>query len=282
MDTTETIIQFDTLVRSKDSLGNDYKEISKIKTTTVHEYYENNCFKFCDCTLINSLIWPATIIFIILLFFKQIRGLIRDIGNRVKRGDGFKIGPSGFEMTREMNDHEIQVKAEKEYEETVTTEEKQNISIKKVEFIPKYFGIERRIFNLLLKHLYPEFRILSNRKMQGFEYDLIIETLGNKEFDLIAEVKYIPNRINKTKLQDTALKLSFQKDIYENTTQRKAKPILFIVVGNEIKIEDYKNLFEYINKPFTNKNFIRTIVTKESEIETISKLEVINLINVIE
>lgn len=282
MDTTKTIIQFDTLLSSQDTLGNNYKEISKYKTVTVKEQTVNNCFNFCDCDLINNLIWPVTIIFIILLFFKPIRELLKNIGNRVKRGDGFKIGPSWFEMSREMNDREIKVKAEKEFEETVKSEEAQSPEIKEEEFIPKYFGIERRIFNLLLKHLYPEYRILSNRTMQGYEYDLIIETLGKKEYDLIAEIKYLPNRISKTKLQDIALKLSFQKTIYENTTQRKVKPILFIVVGNDVKIEDYKNVFEFINEPFTNKNFIRTIVTKESEIEAISKMDVLNMINIIE
>lgn len=278
MDTTKVIFKNDTIVSTKDSLGKSFKKTKSIETITIKDS-DSAWDSLCNCPLIGGLIWPFTLLIIILLFYKQIRTLIKDIGVRIKRGDKIKIGPSGLEMSQELDKEDLKSKAEKEYNETV--KDQGNIEqekLNKEDFIPKYIAIERQLFNVLLKVLYPAYRILSNRRMQGYEFDLIIETLGKKDHDYIAEVKYFPKQINKSVLQNISLQLDFLKQVYENTTNKKARPILFLVLGNEMKVDENLDVFEHVNQPFKDKNYIRTVLINQNDIENLNSIRIMDIL----
>ena len=282
IDTTKTVITKDTIIFTNVSENNKIQQHTTVETTIVKG--GNDCwFNICDCKLLSDIFWPLTVLIIAYIFKKHLKSLIEIIGDRIRKGHSFKIGPGGMEIGEGLNTQEVSNKAEKEFEEFENTKDVEinisdgGISITKDEFIPKYIQIERRIFELLMKSLYPSYRILSNRKIQGYEYDLIIETSGEKEYDYIIEVKYFPSRFNQSSLINISIKLDFLVQVYKNTVKRIAKPILIIVLNKEIDIQ-YDDTLNYINQPFVDKKYIKMLIINQYEIETVDRQKIINLL----
>lgn len=277
------IVKHETLINKKDSLKKPYYERHMtIETITSKE--QNDCiFNLCDCNLLSNLLWPLTVLIIFFVIRKQLKKIIDSIGDRIKKGDKIKFGTAGIEISQELNSQEVNKKAEKEFEEFVENEESDTNIIKtisKKEYIPKYIEIERKIFEVLLKNLYPDYRILSNRRLQGYEYDLIIETKEHREHDFILEVKYLPNKFNKNNLKDIGIKLDLMAQVYKNTVERKVKPILFIILKSETKMESKSSeVFNYINTPFKDKNHIKVVVINQNEIESLNRVSIIDILD---
>lgn len=279
----KTIVRHDTLINKKDSLKKTFSE-RHITIETITSKEQNNCvFNLCDCNLLSDLLWPSTVLIIFFVIRKQLKKIIDNIGDRIKNGDKIKFGTDGIEISQELNSQEVNKKAEKEFEEFVENQEKET-NIKKIipreEYIPKYIEIERKIFEVLLKNLYPDYRILSNRRLQGYEYDFIIETKENREHDFILEVKYFPNKFNKNSLKDIGIKLDLMAQVYKNTAKRKVKPILFIILKSETKMEsESSEVFNYVNTPFKDKNRIKVVVINQNDIESLNRVSIIDILD---
>lgn len=277
MDTTEVVIKTDTLIVSKDSSNRESRNYNSIETITLKESKSFSDY-FCNCSILHDLIWPITILVIILLFRKKVKNLLDNVGDRVKKGHGFKVGPGGFEMSQELSNQEKNIKAENEFRSIeINQESSQHGNITREEFIPKYFQIERRLFEVLLKNLYPEYRVLSNRKIQGYEFDLIIENPRGRDY--IAEVKYFPKNFSKISLRDVSSSLDIRAQVYKNTVQKAVKPILFLITNQETKV--YGNIdevFDYVNAPFTDKKYITVVVLLQSDIEQLNRLRIIDIL----
>ncbi|GEC79699.1 hypothetical protein [Flavobacterium aquatile] len=279
----KTIVKHDTITKSKDKLKNSLSE-RHITIETITSKDQNDClFNLCDCKLLSDILWPLTVLIVFFVIRKQLKNFIDNIGDRIKKGDKIKLGRDGIEISQELDSKEVNKKAEKAFEEFVGNEENQtNVkkTIPKEEYIPKYIAIERKIFEVLLKNLYPDYRILSNRRLQGYEYDLIIETKEHRKHDFIIEVKYFPNSFNKNSLKDIGIKLDLMAQVYKNTIERKVKPILFIILKTETKMESESNeAFTYVNKPFKDKNHIKVVVINENDIETLNRANIIDILD---
>jgi hypothetical protein len=279
MDTLKTVIKRDTLVIRNLSPTDKIQQQTTVETITYKN--ETDCWlNLCNCKILSDLFWPFTILIIVFIFQKQFKAFIGNIGDRIKKGDKIKVGPRGLEISQELSSQEINIKAENEYDVIQDIKETTNTiepTVTKDEFIPKYLHIERRIFEVFMKYLYPKFRILSNRRIKGYEYDLIIETGDYKEFDYILEVKYYPYKFSKIGLQNIAIKLDFLLQIYKDSVNRKVKPILIIVINQDFDEGNISEIREYINKPIKNKEYINLFVIRENEIENLDKYKIFNL-----
>lgn len=282
MDTLTTTIKKDTVFVTKDTVNNTVSERHIATETTTHKG-EGNCFlNLCDCKLLSDLIWPITVLIILFSFKKQVQKIIDNVGDRIKKGAKFKFSKDGIELGQELSESELNEKAEKEYKETVKeTPVEQNVKtppITQTEFVPSYLHIERQIFEVLLKALYPRYKILSNRRIGRFEYDLIIDTLDNKEFDYVIEVKYYPNGFNKTGLQDISLKLNFMTTAYKDNTNRLGEPALIIVTNQDFTSEMVADTYKHINEPFKDKNYIKLLMVKQADIEKLTRSKIIEFL----
>lgn len=279
MDTLKTITKKDTILTSKDTLKNIVSERNISTETTIYNEPNNCLFNLCDCKLLSDILWPLTVLIILFTFKKQVQKIIDSIGDRIKKGDTVKLGRDGIEIGQELNTQEVKEKAEKEYKETVDEETEKKTSTQKTEFVPKYLSIERRIFEILLKFLYPKYRILSNRRIQNYEYDLIIETFENKDYDYIIEIKYLLNKPNKLKLEEISLNLSFMTTVYENNFNRIANPALIIVTNDDFNDEIQAEIYKHINTPFKNKDYIRLLIIKQNDIEYLTRAQIAKFLN---
>jgi len=282
MDTLTTTIKRDTVFLTKDTLRNPVSERHITTETTTHKR-DSDCFlNLCDCKLLSDLIWPLTVLIILFSFKKQFQKIIDSIGDRIKKGAKFKFGKDGIELGQELSESELNEKAEKEYKEIIkesATEQTEKTSpITKTEFVPNYLHVERQIFEVLLKSLYPRYKILSNRRIGRYEYDLIIDTLDNKDFDYVIEVKYYPNGISKMGLQDISLKLNFMTNDYKDSTNKLGKPALIIVTNQGINTEMLTDTYKHLNEPFKDKNYIKLLMIKQSDIEKLTRSKIIEFL----
>jgi hypothetical protein len=282
MDTLTTTIKKDTVFVTKDTAKNTISERHITSETTTHKG-DSDCFlNLCDCKLLSDLLWPLTVLIILFVFKNQVQKIVDSIGDRIKKGAKVKLGRDGIEIGQEMSETEQKEKAEEEYKTTIketATVEQTEQTISKTEFIPKYLGIERRIFEVLLKALYPRYKILSNRRIGLHEYDLIIDTLDNLDFDYIIEVKYYPNaNFTKNKLQDIALKLSFMKQDYQSTTGKFAKPALIVVTNKDFDVDVKAEILKQINEPFNDKKYIKLLMVKQDDIENLKRNKIVTFL----
>jgi hypothetical protein len=283
MDTlTTTTIKKDTVFVTKDTVKNTFSERHITTETTTHKG-DSDCFmNLCDCKLLSDLLWPLTVLIILFVFKRQVQKIVDSIGDRIKKGAKVKLGRDGIEIGQELSETEQKEKAEEEYKYTIkepaeTAQPEQTIT--KTEFVPKYLSIERRIFEVLLKALYPRYKILSNRRIGLHEYDLIIDTLNNKDFDYIIEVKYYPNAsFTKNSLQEIALKLSFMKQDYESTYGKSANPALIVVTNKDFDTETKAEIHKHVNEPFKDKNYIKLLMVKQDDIENLTRSKIVTFL----
>ncbi|NVN96012.1 MAG: hypothetical protein HXX18_12090 [Bacteroidetes bacterium] len=84
-------IKIDTLITIINDTINHTAIIEITKSNNCDDYWIN----LCDCKLISDLIWPITVLIIILLFYKKIRNLLNNIGTRAKK---IKVGAIELEL----------------------------------------------------------------------------------------------------------------------------------------------------------------------------------------
>jgi hypothetical protein len=92
MDTTKIILKKDTVIVAPN-------QTTKHVTVETIEYRgNNNGNNWCDCQLLPHLIWPLTVLLIVVLFYRQIRRLIAHIVTRVSTGADLEVGPGGIKI----------------------------------------------------------------------------------------------------------------------------------------------------------------------------------------
>ena len=135
---------------------------------------------------------------------------------------------------KKLSQDEVSEKAENEFV-TLKQDTKAVIvdKVLKEDFVPKYLQLERGFFEKLMKFYYNDFRILSNYRINRFEYDIILESRYVKKLDYIFEIKYYPKRYSRNNLNDALLNLENSTKSYTENTGRNAKPIMIIVVHEE-------------------------------------------------
>ncbi len=96
MDTLKTEIKIDSTINIDSTVLRE----TTIKTvTTVTSNRENDFIsELCDCQLLQGLIWPITVLIIIVFLRKKILTFINLITDRIKKGYGFKISKDGIEL----------------------------------------------------------------------------------------------------------------------------------------------------------------------------------------
>lgn len=282
MDTTKVVIKSNVMISSPDSIHKESKQ-NNSKEIIMENNSKSFSEYFCNCNTLDKLIWPIIILLIIIIFKSRIKKILDNISERIKKGHGFKFGAGGIEMTQEMNSQEVYSKAKEEFtnsnqsdSENKTTKKESWITLE--EFVPKYIGIERKLFEILLQNLYPENRILSNRRIQGYEYDLIIET--KKNLDYIAEVKYFPTTFSRNVLPMIGVQLDLISQVYKNTYQKDVQPILFIILKQETKFNgELSEVPNIVNLRFKNKEHISVAIIYEDEIEKLSRLRILQILD---
>ncbi len=186
----------------------------------------------------------------------------------------FELG----QLTKE----EVKEKAKKEFE---SLDQKNNElpttgkEIDKETFIPKYLQLERLFFEKLMEHLYPEFIILSNNRIDVFEFDIILQSVSQSRPDYIFEIKYYPNGYNKHSLQDAILRLTMGTKHYTNKMGRKAQPIIVVVTQRGDFDDNQQNELNNITKS-TMKEFRQIAMASFyfDELDSLTKDQVLQIL----
>lgn len=251
------------------------------QTTALKE--DSTCLmNLCNCKFLSDLLWPLTVLIILFVLKKQVQKVVDNIGESIRKGAKVKIGREGIEIGQELSEIEQKEKAEDEYISTIIEQEdnaQTEQTITKKEYIPNYLTVERSIFEVLLRTLYPRFKILSNIRIGRYEYDAIIDTLNNKDNDYIIEVKYYPiDNYSKNNLQAIALKLSFMAQNYESISGKKATPALIIVTNKDFNTVINSEVRNHLNEPFNNKNYIKLLMVKQADIDILTRRKIVKFL----
>lgn len=135
---------------------------------------------------------------------------------------------------KKLSQDEVSEKAENEF--ITLKQDTKTVIVDKVlkeDFVTKYLQLERGFFEKLMKFYYNDFRILSNYRINKFEYDIILESRYVKNLDYIFEIKYYPKRYSPNNLNEALLNLEKSTKSYIKNTSRNAKPIMIIVIHEE-------------------------------------------------
>lgn len=286
MDTLKHVIQKDTIFSTNN------KTVEKTTIETI-KYRDNtdSCDIFCNCPIISDLIWPLTVLTIVFLFYKKIKNLFDNIGERIKSGDNVSFGTSGIEINkpRKLSDKEVNERTERKFETEefkakteIRTEEKKEHKDKtpldKREFVSKYLRLEKKFFDMLMKFFYPQFKVLSNRRLGVFEYDIILESATPDNLDYIFEVKYFPQGYDKSRLQDSILRLGQSTRYYINSTNRQAKPLLVNVVQRgDFSERQFEELRKFTSSTFYEFPGIPILTVHFDEFDQLTKENIIEL-----
>jgi hypothetical protein len=229
--------------------------------TTIETTNNNKCNdclmdNICDCKLLINLLWPLTIIIIIIYFRLTIKNLLESIGDRIKKGDNIKLGTGGIEIQRPMIEKEVREKAEEEFkvtieEQTLNVEQKKDaLSSDKEKFVRSYLNVEKMISEKLRQYFSDKFRVMVNYRIQHFEYDIILNAPLKQDEDKIIEIKYFPRGATRVLLRETLLRLYIAEKMYQDNLKKVTRPILLIVIP-----KDKYNLFEISKLKETPKHF---------------------------
>lgn len=179
---------------------------------------------------------------------------------------------------KQLTEEEVAKKAEDEFE--TLKQDNSQTTIVRDEFIPNYLQLERSFFNKLVQFFQNDFKIYSNRRIDKYEYDIILENRQEKHLDYIFEIKYYPKQYSKTNLQEAVLRLGKSAKSYIEVTKRQAKPILVIVVHrgdfSEIELKELKTFTSTNLQEFSK---ISLGIISFDEFEDLNKQKILNLLN---
>jgi hypothetical protein len=245
MDTLKVTVKKDTVVKT------DNKTSQHTTVETVNYKKCNDCWKnWCDCKFLADIIWPITILIILTVFYKRLKFILDSIGERIKKGDNVELGKSGIKIQRPtaLKDEEVKAKAEEEYKQTIeeqttnVTEQKATITAQTTEkekFVQSYLNVEKIISEKLRQFFSDKFRVMTNYRIQHFEYDVILNAPLIQDEDKIIEIKYYPRGTTSVYIRETLMRLHIAQNVYQDTMKKIGKPILLIVLP-----KDKFNLFD--------------------------------------
>ncbi len=232
---------------SKDTIHSSNNQTSQHTTVETVKYNNNNDWlkDLLNSKIVDNLIWPITILIILLLFRKKIKYILDGFGDRMKRGDKIKIGKDGLsiEQAIPLKEDEVKKNAESEYEimaeeskikgikgEVAEVQPQNEPSTAKDKFVKTYLSIEQIISDKFKLFFSDKFRIWTNYRIQQIEYDLILTAPLRQDEDKIIEIKYYPRGANLFYVRETLMRLYIAQKLYQETTKKATKPILLIVI----------------------------------------------------
>ena len=128
-----------------------------------------------------------------------------------------------------------------------------------------------------MEFFYPQFKVLSNRRIGIFEYDIILESNIQNELDYIFEVKFYPKSFSRLHLQEAILKLELASKNYYSFTKRFAKPILFVIVQRQnFTAVEFKSMADFIQQK-TDMKFYSALVMNFEEFDSLKKEQILEL-----
>ena len=282
MDTLKIKTIKDTVV----SMNNKITQHTTVETVSYKG--GKDCFSsFCDCKLLIELIWPVTVLLIIILFRKKIKSILDIIYERIKRGDNINIGPKGISLASPeaaLKEDEIYLRLSKKFD-NIKTEEYQtrdyhNIDPLRKSYIEQAKQYEKKLFDKLLNNFYKDFRVLSNKKIKDFQYDIILEAITSNEIDYIFEIKLYPIQFSIQSLQNTAIKLDQATKNYHLQQSREVKPILAIILHKDqeayIVVEE---ITKAINNQLPNQLRITLLVLFYEEFDSLSGEQILKVMH---
>ena len=282
MDTLKVKTIKDTVV----SMNNKVTQHTTVETVSYKGC--KDCFSsFCDCKLLIELIWPVTVLLIIFLFRNKIKLLLDIIYERIQKGANITIGPKGISLyspEAALNDKEIYIKLSKKVDsfkiEEFETRDYADIDPLRKSYIEQAKQYEKKLFDKLLNNFYKDFRVLSNKKIKDFQYDIILEAITSKEIDYIFEIKLYPIKFSLQSLQTTAIQLDQSTKNYYLQQSREVKPILAIILRKEqeasISIED---ITKAINNQLPNQLRITPFILYYEEFDSLSGEQILKVMH---
>jgi len=185
---------------------------------------------------------------------------------------------------KQLTEEEVAKKAEDEFEalkqDTTNSQITTQTTIVRDEFIPNYLQLERSFFNKLVQFFQNDFKIYSNRRIDKYEYDIILENRQEKHLDYIFEIKYYPKQYSKTNLQEAVLRLGKSTQSYIEVTRRQAKPILVIIVHRgDFSETELKELKTFTSTNLQEFSKISLGIISFDEFEELNKQKILNLLN---
>jgi hypothetical protein len=148
--------------------------------------------------------------------------------------------------------------------------------VKRETFVTKYLQLERLFFEQLMQ-LHPKYQIISNNKIDEFEYDIIVKPhKGNHDY--IFEVKYFPKEYSNSIVKESVIRLSIAAKHYINKTLRQAKPILLIVTDVDITYHK-KELAEFTKMNLTEFREITLVNMDFKELQNLPKEEILRILS---
>ena|GEM_PF-5335107 len=244
-----------------------------IQHTTVEITKKQGCKEcsnwWCNCNLLSNLIWPITILIILFLFYKKIGALIEILIDRIDRGDTLKIGKDGF-VLQGLSASQIEEKTLSKYIYEVS-QPNNEFKEAKASIVKRYLEVEDSFCEILVNFFYKEFRIIPNTRLDGYEYDVIMESLSSNEIDYIFEIKYYPHKFSISNLRQALEKFELSSNYYTSKSNRRAKAILINILGQN----DYQST-NYLPKYYSN---IGILTITLEEISSLSKENLLKIMH---
>ncbi|MNV29513.1 hypothetical protein D3C71_1207410 [compost metagenome] len=101
-----------------------------------------------------------------------------------------------------------------------------------------YMNVESRIYKVFEAYNNVSFEILTHRKVNSAEIDILMLSKNKKFIDQVIEIKYFKTIINKSIIEKSLTKLSQPIYSYKTSVRRKAKPVLLFVYNTYTIIKE--------------------------------------------
>lgn len=103
------------------------------------------------------------------------------------------------------------------------------------DYVQSYMRIEQSVADVFIKYQSPNFDILSQQKIGNrYEIDILLKAKTKKYLDRIVEIKYFKNRLPIQIIRDIINRLNTQISYYNQASNRRSIPVLFIVYNKEM------------------------------------------------
>ncbi len=136
-----------------------------------------------------------------------------------------------------------------------------------------YLNIEKRVFERFQQYKSPNFRAISDVKMDNkYAIDILLQANSSKYADRIVEIKYFSDYFQSAILKSAINRLISVVNYYKNYADSKVVPVLIIVYKQEkmsvIDIKKYKTQISNYSKSTPTLQRLKVEFIEENEIES--------------
>ncbi|WP_223577911.1 hypothetical protein [Sphingobacterium sp. GVS05A] len=142
-----------------------------------------------------------------------------------------------------------------------------------------YMNVESRIYKVFEAYSNVSFEILTQRKVNSAEIDILMLSKNKKFMDRVIEIKYFKTTINKSIIEKSLTKLSQTIHSYKTSVRRKAKPVLLFVyntdtINKEKVLEITNDMLSFSQK----QEMLRGLKIISTHVEEIEQLDISKLL----